>query len=912
MDASDADNTNETKKHVEIKLSKNWHEMKPGNVLKEMETHEKGISESQAKSRLIKFGLNEIRREKKISKLKIFLNQFKSPLVIILIIATLLSTIVGEIIDAIVILLILVFMAGLGFYQEYKAEKTIEALKKLTALEAIVIREGKSKKIPSIQLVPGDVVVLEQGAKIPADLRMIEEIELKIDESALTGESVSVSKCVEGVKCKALAEMASMAFMGTVVTYGRGRGVVVETGMRTQMGKIAKMVEEAEEQETPLQKRLGDFAKKLGIIVVVISIAVIIIGILRGNPFMEMIEAGIALAVAAVPEGLPAIVVVTLTIGLRKLAKHKALVKTLPAVEALGSTSVICADKTGTLTKNEMTIRKIWYKDRLIEVTGKGFEPAGDFLFDEEKIDPKKDKTLSLLLKTGALCNNSELEKDKNQAWEIIGDPTEGALVVVSAKAGMEREALEKQNPRLHEFPFASERKMMSTINKTEGKNILYVKGAPEIILKLSKKIYENGRVRTLTGAERKMILERNQNLTKEALRVLAFAYREVKTSKFDDKLENDLIFIGLAGMIDPPRPDVKENILLCKKAGIKTVMITGDHKNTAVAIAREIDMFQEGDRALTGEELDSMSDDELVKIVENVSVYARVNPEHKVRIVSAFKKKGHIIAMSGDGVNDAPALKNADIGVAMGIKGTDVAKEASDMILADDDFSNIVRAVEGGRHIYDNIKKFIYYLLSSNIGEVLVVLIAMVMFLDPSGNPIIPLLAVHLLWINLVTDGPPAMALGLDPPSPDVMNRPPRDPNEKILTRGAIRFLILIGIIMTIGTLFTFYLGLETSVDKARTMAFTTLVIFEMFNVINCRSLKYTINKIGIFSNRKLIYAIIAAVLLQLMVIYVPFIQAAFKVVALGLYDWLIIIAISSTVLIITQLKIKLFGGFE
>ncbi len=889
---------------------KKWHEMPIGNTLKSLGTTEKGLSESEAKSRLERFGLNEIRRERKINKFKIFLNQFKSPLVIILIIATLLSALIGEILDSIVILIILIFNAGFGFFQEYKAEKTIEALKKLTAPEAMVVRKGKTKRIPSSMLVPGDIVLLEQGAKIPADLRITKEVELKIDESALTGESISVSKSSEGIKCKTLAEMASMAFMGTVVTYGRGYGAVVNTGMKTEIGKIAKMVEEAGEQITPLQERLGDFAKKLGFIVIIISIIVIAIGILRGHALMEMITTGIALAVAAIPEGLPAVVTITLAIGLKKLAKHKALVKKLPAVEALGSTSVICADKTGTLTKNEMTVRKIWYKDGLIEVTGKGFEPLGDFLFNEKKIDPVKDKTLLLLLKTGALCNNAELGHEKS--WEIMGDPTEGALVVLSAKAKFDKETLEKQNPRVHEIPFTSERKMMSTVNKTGNKNTLYVKGAPETILKICTKIYENGKIKKLTKNEKKMILNLNQNLATEALRVLAFAYREVKTKKFDQKLERDLIFIGLAGMIDPPRPDVEENIKLCKQSGIKTVMITGDHKNTALAIAKEIKMLEECDKVLTGAELDSISDEKLVDIVEDISVYARVDPKHKVRIVSAFKKKGHIIAMTGDGVNDAPALKNADIGIAMGIKGTDVAKEASDMILADDDFSNIVRAVEGGRHIYDNIKKFIYYLLSSNVGEVLVVFLAMLFFFDLSGNPLLPLLAVHLLWINLVTDGPPALALGVDPPSPDVMSRPPRDPKEKILSRRAIRFLIMVGIIMTIGTLGVFWWGLGVSLDKARTLAFTTLVIYEMFNVINCRSLKYSMFKIGVFSNRKLIYAIIVSIILQLLVIYVPVIQIGFRTVALGLLDWLVIVVISSTVLIITQLKMKLFGGFE
>ena len=892
---------------------KKWNEMRTADVLKELGTTERGLPESETRSRLEKFGLNEIIKKKKISKLGIFLDQFTSPLVIILIMATILSALIGETLDAIVILIILIFNAMFGFFQEYRAEKTIEALKKLTAPEATVIRDGKTRRIPSNTLVPGDMVLLEQGSKVPADLRITKGVELKIDESALTGESVPVSKCSEPVRCKALAEMASMAFMGTVVTYGRGYGIVVSTGMKTEIGKIAKMVEEAEEHTTPLQNRLADFARKLGFIVIAISVIVIAIGIIRGHELVEMITTGIALAVAAIPEGLPAVVTITLAIGLKKLAKHNALVKKLPAVEALGSTSVICADKTGTLTKNEMTVRKIWYRDKLIGVTGKGFEPTGDFLHDNKKIDPTKDKTLSLLLRTGMLCSNVELEEnEENRSWEIVGDPTEGALVVLAKKAGIEKDKLDEQNPRIYEFPFTSERKMMSTVNRTGNKNILYVKGAPETILSLCSRIYENGKERRLERKERDSILELNQNLSNEALRVLALAYREVKTKRFDEKLERELVFIGLAGMIDPPRPDVEENVRLCRQAGIKVVMITGDHKNTALAIAREIGMFEEGKKALTGEELDSLSDEKLVEMVEEISVYARVNPEHKVRIVKAFKKKGHIIAMTGDGVNDAPALKNADIGVAMGIKGTDVAKEASDMILADDDFSNIVRAVQGGRHIYDNIKKFIYYLLSSNIGEVLVVFMAMLIFIDPTGSALLPLLAVHLLWINLVTDGPPALALGLDPPSPDVMSRPPRDPKEKILTRGAMNYLIMVGIIMCIGTLGVFWWGLNFSLDKARTLAFTTLVIYEMFNVINCRSLKYSMFRIGIFSNRKLIYAVAASIILQLLVIYVPAIQAGFRTVALGLMDWLVIVAVSSTVMIITQLKMKLFGGFD
>jgi Ca2+-transporting ATPase len=613
-----------------------------------------------------------------------------------------------------------------------------------------------------------------------------------------------------------------------------------------------------------------------------------------------MIITGIALAVAAIPEGLPAVVTITLALGLQRLAKSNALIRKLPAVEALGSTTVICADKTGTLTKNEMMISKIWYPDKLLNVTGEGYETKGKFYFEEKEIDPKKDEGLALLLKVGALCNNARLEGES-----LIGDPTEGAFIVAAEKAGFRKDDLEKAYERTKEIPFSSERKMMTTVNRDpKGGRMACVKGAPEVVLDLCNRIFINGKIKKLERSEREKILEINQNLAKEALRVLGVAYRGVEESQKD--IETDLIFLGLAGMIDPPREEVAEDILLCKKAGIKVVMVTGDHKNTAIAIAKKLNLFKNHSKVLTGEELDSLSNEELKREAKDVVIYARVNPLHKVRIIDALKKEGHIIAMTGDGVNDAPALKKADIGIAMGIKGTDVAKEASDMILRDDHFSSIVKAVKEGRGIYDNIKKFIQYLLSSNLGEVLIVFVAMLIgFTDPElGTIVIPVTALQLLWINLLTDGLPALALGVDPPSPGIMERPPRNPKERILSKTMLTDIVIVGVLMCMGTLFLFSLNLPFGANKAITIAFTTIVIFEMVRVQSVR-MKY---KIGIFSNKKLIIAITVSILLQLIVIYMPFLQPIFKTTSLNVFEWIEIISVGGSVLVIMWIKEKIF----
>jgi Ca2+-transporting ATPase len=884
-----------------------WHEMGAQKVLNSLSSSRDGLEEKEAIKRLGIHGENILKKEKKISKLQILLNQFRSFLVVILIIAAVVSAFVlGSMVDAAVIMIIVVLNGIFGFVQEFRAEKAVEALKKLTSPMAVVIREGKRKQIPSRLLVPGDIVLLDEGTKVPADMRLLEVTNLRIDEASLTGESEPVTKNTLPIKGVPVADRKNMAYMGTLVTYGRGRAVVTGTGMKTEMGKIAHLIQEVEEEETPLQKRLGIFGKNLGILIMAICGLIVLLMLLRSGIFfgqgslqeavINSVILGIALAVAAIPEGLPAVVTITLALSLQRLSRRNAIIRRLPAVETLGSTSVICSDKTGTLTRNEMTVRKIYSDGRIIEVTGKGYIPQGDFLFDGRKLDPQKDRGLSLLLRAAFLCSNASLEKDS-----IVGDPTEGALVVAAAKA-FSLEKIRKSYPRLEEFPFSSERKRMSTINRGKDGLHAYMKGAPEIVLERCTHIFRNGREEKLGKREKKSILETTHFLTLDALRVLGMAYKKVDAVGGEEETENGLVFLGLMGMIDPPRKEVKEDIKICRKAGIKTVMITGDHKNTAVAIAKELEIFGENHRALTGQELDRMGEGDLEKIVEDVSVYARVNPEHKMMIVTALQKRGHIVAMTGDGVNDAPALKKADIGVAMGIKGTDVSKEASDMILSDDNFTSIVSAVEAGRTTYDNIKKFIQYLLSSNLGEVLVILLALLVFSDPS-NPagiLLPVTAIQLLWINLLTDGLPALALGVDPPSPGIMERPPRDPNENILNREMMSDIIIVGIIITAGTLFIFSINLPSGLVMAQTAAFTTLVMFEMVRVQSVR-MKY---RLGIFSNKKLLLAMGVSILLQLMVIYIPPLQSAMGTVALGPADWAEIISVSLLVLVVMEIK--------
>jgi Ca2+-transporting ATPase len=879
--------------------------MEAEDVLRALQSDLKGLSDEEAKLRLRKFGYNKLKKRKKVSPLQIFMAQFKNTFVIMLLVAIIISVIMGwfeakattepravieTYVDAIAIGAIVVLNAVVGFVQEFRSEKAMEAMEKLTAPRARVLRGGRDILIPAAEIVPGDILLLETGDRIAADGRLLEAVDLSIDEAILTGESSPVSKNIEVFAAETpAADRKNMVFMGTHVTYGRGKAVVTSTGMNTQFGKIAEMVQVIEKEEIPLKLKIDRFSKKLGIVIVIVSIAIILLDLIRiGKIEIEIFMTAVALAVSAVPEGLPAIVTVTLALGARELAKRNAVIRKLASVETLGSTTVICSDKTGTLTKGEMTVRKIFVNNQTIEVTGTGYEPKGEFYLNGNSVNPTDDQHLALLLKIGVLCNNANYD-----GKSVIGDPTEGALIVAAVKGGMHENEVEMQYPRIGEIPFSSERKRMTTIHDTpNGQQAAYMKGSPEIVLQLCERTYQNGKEVKLSKAMRDKILRKNEEMASQALRVLGTAYKvipEQLTEYSEESIENNLVFVGLVGMIDPPREEVKEAVTVCERAGIKTVMITGDHKLTATAIAKELSIMKNG-RALTGRELDDISDEEFERVVETVSVYARVSPEHKLRIVRALKKKGHVVAMTGDGVNDAPALKRADIGIAMGITGTDVTKEASDMILADDNFATIVKAVEGGRVIYDNIRKFIRFLLALNFTE-----LALVGSFAVIGLPL-PLLPAMILWLNLVTDGPPAVALSMESPVEDVMQRAPRSSKEGIL-HGMLFFILASSLIQLAAEIGAFWwgFGVTGSVEKARTMVFLVACFYELIVVWNCRSESRNAFKVGFLTNKSLIIAVIISVFSTLAVIYVPPLRFMFQTVTLDLLDWALVLFFAS-----------------
>ncbi|MEM2917783.1 MAG: HAD-IC family P-type ATPase, partial [Candidatus Bathyarchaeia archaeon] len=812
-------------------MSKPWHAMEVDEVLKELVVSRNGLSSSEALERLKKYGPNEIRKVRRRTALNMFLDEFKDVFILLLIAATIFSAIVGyyEMLqggefleayaDSITIGAIVLLCAITGFVQEYRAEKAVEALKKLAAPKARVIRDGKEIIIPASEVVPGDILALEEGDHVPADARLIEVVELKANEAVLTGESTPVEKELAVLEEDTpVSERRNMVFSATHIVYGRGKAVVTATGMNTEFGKIAEMVQTAEEEETPLQKKLDRFASKIAKVVVAVCVLIFALEAFEvimkmrfeAEGFIQAFMSSISLAISAVPEGLPAIVTIALALGAREFAKRNAIVRRLSSAESLGAVTVICSDKTGTITKGEMTVRQIYVDGRFVEVTGVGYEPKGEFRMGGEAVKPEG--SLELLLRIGALCNNASLRKnEQNNCWEIFGDPTEGALIVAFAKAGLGKEVLENSYPRIGEIPFTSERKRMTTLHKTpEGEVHAYMKGAPEVVLERCAQIFEGGKEKRLTEERKKEILAVNEQLAGNALRVLAMAYKRLPTTmtKYDaETVENGMVFVGLQGMIDPPREEAIEANKKCQKAGIKTVMITGDHKLTAIAVAKEVGIYKEGDLVLTGAEMDQLSDKEFEEIVEKVTVYARVSPEHKLKIVNALKKKGHIVAMTGDGVNDAPAVKAADVGVAMGISGTDVTREASDLVLTDDNFATIVKAVEQGRVIYDNIRKYARFLISCNFDELLVIGTFAILggIFSPELFPL-PLLPAMILWINLVTDGAPAVALATDPPDIDVMDRPPRKPEEGIL-HGMGAFIIASFILQAAGTFLVFCL---------------------------------------------------------------------------------------------------------
>lgn len=896
---------------MELENVNTWWNQSPEDVCRNLKTDlHRGLSSIEAEKRLQEFGLNQLPEQKRVSPLALLISQFSSFIVWTLIVAAFVAGFLGEWIDATAIGVIVILNAFLGFFQEFRAEKSLAALRKMATPFSKVIRDGELQTLPSEKIVPGDLVLIEAGDRIPADGRIIQSIELSTQEAALTGESMPIHKIASSLEKPDLAvgDKKNMGFLGTVAVSGKGYLVVTETGLQTELGKIASLLQQGREEQTPLQIRLEELGHRLVWICLGIVALVFALGFFRGTPLVENLLISISLAVAAIPEGLPAIVTIALSIGVRKMAKRNALVRRLPSVETLGCTTVICTDKTGTLTQNEMVVRSIWVNETFLDVTGVGYTPEGDFEINHTKINHREIPELIMALKIGTLCNSAELHQNHNQqkAWSIAGDPTEGALLTAAGKANLFKQNLEQENPIITEIPFDSDRKRMSIARQTRDGSVLFIKGATDIILAHSESILLNGKIEPLTPELKKSILDANAYLASQALRVLAVGYRPLPQEvKIDQSMEDKLILVGLIAMMDPPRPEVKKSIETCKKAGITPVMITGDHKETAIAVAKELKLMKEGAVALTGAELEQMDDQSLIDKVRNIAIYARTSAAHKLRIVHAWKSLGEVVAMTGDGVNDAPAIKEADIGVAMGITGTDVTKEASDMIILDDNFASIVNAVEEGRGIYDNIIKFVNYLMSSNIAELLVIFLGMLLgFRDPLGNPFVSLSAVQLLWLNLVTDGFPAIALGLDPVDPTAMDRPPRKSSDSIFPlRFAIQ-LFLTGLVIALGTLVACHFGLRQSAELAQTMAFTTLVVLELVRVQMVRSQYHA----SIFSNPFIILALASSFLIQLLVVYTPFLQTIFGTTPLNITEWGVILTVAVVVWLLSSLINRLF----
>ncbi len=873
-----------------------WFSQPREDVLKAFEIDPvTGLSSAEVKGRLEKYGRNKLAAKAKKSILALFFGQLKDMLIYVLLAAAGITFVIGEYVDGLIILLVVILNAVIGVVQEYKAEKAIEALQEMSTPKALVRRDGEIREINSEEIVPGDIVIIEAGRYIPADLRLIETANLQIEESALTGESVPTEKEASFIiedPNTAIGDRDNMAFMSTLATYGRGVGIVVGTGMDTEIGKIARILDEDVEELTPLQKRLDQLGRTLGFLALGICALIFIMALFQGRPLFEMFLTAISLAVAAIPEGLAAIVAIVLALGVSRMSKKNAIVKKLPAVETLGSVNIICSDKTGTLTQNRMTVVKTYTLDRLKEIpaTGEGLQAAGD---EAE------------LIKSLVLCSDASYEHG-----EGTGDPTEIALIVLGYRHQLDKKTLNEKHQRLSEKPFDSERKLMSTLNVEGEAYRVHTKGAIDNILKISSKALVDGKVVPLTEELKARYLEMAEEMSDDALRVLGAAYKDVDKVIGPDEMEEDLIVLGLVGMIDPPRLEVMDSIREAKEAGITPVMITGDHRNTAVAIAKELGIANSIEESITGAEIDQLSEEEFSRSIDKYRVFARVSPEHKVKIVRAFKARGNIVSMTGDGVNDAPSLKYADIGVAMGITGTDVAKGASDMILTDDNFTTIVHAIEEGRNIYNNIKKSVTFLLSCNLGEVVAIFLS-ILFAWP-----VPLLPTQILWVNLITDSLPAIALGIDPGDKDVMKKKPRDPEESFFAEGAGLRAIIGGLLIGLLTLAVFYYGLgdygySTGFSKipadalsyARTMSFVVLALSQLFYSLSIRNSSKSIWRIGVFSNKYLIAAILLGAVLQFGLISVPFLARAFNLYSLSLQDWSLLLVLALIPMLVNEL---------
>jgi len=903
-----------------------YHCMAVDQTASALETQlECGLSTEEVEERQRERGFNELAEKPRPGFLKMLLDQFNNFLVIILIVAAVVSLLLGEYVDAIAIMVIVILNAVVGVFQESKAEQALASLKKMAAPNAQVIRNGQQVTVPSRELVPGDVVLIEAGNYVPADMRLIEGVNLKVEEASLTGESVPVEKQAGVVLDKEipLGDRKNSAFMSTTVTYGRGKGIVTATGMHTQIGMIAEMLQSYGDESTPLQIKLNQLAKMLGIGCLTVCGIIFIWGLIRDTQVMNIFEVGlfgyfsaekhdiinlfmtaVSLAIAAVPEGLPAVVTICLALGMQRMIRRHALIRKLPAVETLGCATVICSDKTGTLTQNEMTVVQGWAGGKSFRISGEGYSPVGQFFFNNQPFDPLGDRTSAMLLHGAVLCNDAKLEEagggEGEKAWRMIGDPTEGAMVVAGAKAGLFRSGLEDALPRVLEIPFDSERKRMTTIHRVQGKPaqdsapgldippvVAFVKGAPDIVLNLCEGIMTDGKVVPAGEEERKAVSSANQDMARQALRVLGIAYKpmsDIPAGCDSEHVEQKLTFVGLLGMIDPPRREVKEAVKIARGAGLKSVMVTGDYKDTAEAVAREIGLLTPNGKVFSGAELDKMSEEDLAKVIDRVDVCCRVSPQNKTQIVDAFKARNHVVAMTGDGVNDAPALKRANIGVAMGITGTDVTKETADMVLTDDNYASIVSAIEEGRIIYSNIRKFVYFLLVCNVGEILIVFMSVLL-----GMPV-PFKPIQLLWLNLVTDGAPALALGMEKGEPDIMKRPPRPAREPVINREMAVGLIAVPIMDMLAILSIFAIGLSRypgSLEHAQTMAFTGLCLSELLRAFTARSEHHSIFSIGFFSNRYMLWAVGFSFLMVFITVYTPFLQPFFGTRPLTLLDW-------------------------
>lgn len=899
---------------------KHWHTLDLEATFVALESSPNGLKVVEAERRLAEFGPNVLETGEKVSKLKILLAQVKNPLVFVLLAAAVISLLAGKTADAVVIGVVIIVNSLIGFFQEYQAEAALEALKAQSAPEAEVVRDCPDMdgcmelRLPTAEIVPGDIILLDAGAKVPADARLIEAANLEVEEAMLTGESLSVRKTIAPLENPDLpiAERTNLIYGGTIVTNGRGRAVVYATGKQTEMGKIATLIQETEKAESPLQKQTLDLGRKLGFFALAASILTVLLGVIRGMGLQEVFLFALASAVSAIPEGLPAVMSITLAVGVNRMAKRNAIIRKLAAVDTLGAATVICTDKTGTLTTNQMTVQQIMADAKTIHVTGAGFTPKGRFERDGKPYDPTATPDVRLALHIGALCNDARLVRHQLESgdykWEVRGDPTEGALVVAAAKAGHYKETLDARQPRIDELPFNSKTKFMVTFHRgQEGQVWVYVKGAPETILERCPQIVENAKVRPLQAADRELILAENYRMASEALRVLGLAYQIIapeEVEAFKEALEYgheaDLVFVGLVGMMDPPRPEVPEAVERCKRAGIRVMMATGDHKVTGTAIARQVGILEgaaEG-RVLTGQELTPLSDAELDAVIQEVAVFARVAPEHKHRIVESLQRLGHVVAMTGDGVNDAPALKQADIGVAMGITGTDVSKEAADMVLLDDNFATIVAAVREGRVIYENVRKFIKYTMTSNAGEIWVMLLAPFL-----GMPL-PLLPLQILWVNLVTDGLPGLALAVEPAERLTMRRPPYDPQENLFGRGLGVYVLWVGLLMGLVSLGLGFWAWGTGRDNWQTMVFTTLTLSQMGNVLALRSNRESLFTLGLLSNKPLLGAVALTFGLQMAVVYVPFLQDLFSTSALSPADLGISLLVSTIVFWAVELE--------